>query len=205
MSKTPKLSVVNEAANDKPDGRRQRSQRSRQKILEAMWALMLKGDMDPSAADIAEKAGVGLRSVFRHFEDMESIHRELVLLAESKVSPMLMRPFESQDWKAQLIELVSRSVNLWDPLLVPHTAVETRRFKSDILMDDYKRSRMKEMSSVKAVLPTDITDYETVLLSLDAILCFSNIRRLREDRGLSLAKTKDTMRFMVQSILKSID
>ena len=58
-------------SDQKSDGRRQRSQRSRQKILEAMWALMLDGDMDPSAADIAEKAGVGLRSVFRHFEDMD--------------------------------------------------------------------------------------------------------------------------------------
>lgn len=186
------------------DGRRQRSQRSREKILEAMWALMLEGDMEPSAADIAEKAGVGLRSVFRHFEDMETIHRELVLLAEANVTPLLMRPYESQNWKDQLLELVSRTVDLWDPLRVPHTAVETRRFKSDILMDDYKRSRMKELSSIKAVLPADLPNYDTVLLSLDTILCFSTIRRLREDRNLSLKKTKSVMTHMVEAIIKDM-
>lgn len=201
-SKKPDLKIV---GKQKPsDGRRQRSQRSRQKILEAMWAIMLDGDMDPSAADIAEKAGVGLRSVFRHFEDMETIHRELVLLAEAKVTPLMMQPFKAQNWKGQLVELVSRTVDLWDPLLVPHTAVETRRFKSDILMDDYKRSRMKELSSVKAVLPSDISDYETVLISLDAILCFSTIRRLREDRKLSLEQTKTVMTHMVEAIIKDI-
>ena len=191
-------------SKEQSDGRRQRSQRSRQKILEAMWALMLGGDMDPSAADIAEKAGVGLRSVFRHFEDMDAIHRELVLLAEEKVTPLLMQPYKAQDWKSQLVELVSRTVDLWDPLRVPHATVEARRFKSDILMDDYKRSRMKELSAVKAVLPADIPDHETVLLSLDAILCFSNVRRLREERNLSVQKTKAVMTHMVEAIIKDI-
>lgn len=201
-SKKPDLKIVEN--KEQSDGRRQRSQRSRQKILEAMWELMLEGDMDPSAADIAEQAGVGLRSVFRHFEDMETIHRELVLLAEAKVTPHMMQPFRSRDWKGQLIELVSRTVDLWDPLLVPHTAVETRRFKSDILMDDYKRSRMKELSAIKAVLPVDIPNHETVLLSLDAILCFSNIRRMREERNLSVAKTKAVMTHLVDAIIKDI-
>lgn len=201
-SKKPNLEIVeNDTASD---GRRQRSQRSRQKILEAMWAIMLDGDMDPSAAEIAEKAGVGLRSVFRHFEDMETIHRELVLLAEAKVTPHMMQPYKAQYWKGQLEELVSRTVDLWDPLLVPHTAVETRRFKSEILMDDYKRSRMKELSAVKAVLPVDIPNHETVLLSLDAILCFSNIRRLRKERKLSVEKTKAVMTHMVEAIIKDI-
>lgn len=204
MSKKPKLSVVEEAPDKNSDGRRQRSQRSRKKILEAMWALLLDGDMDPSAAEIAKKAGVGLRSVFRHFEDMETIHRELVLLAEADVTPLLMKPYKSQNWKDQLLELVSRTVDLWDPLRVPHTATETRRFKSDVLMDDYKRSRMKELSSIKAVLPTDVPHYDTALLSLDTILCFSTVRRLREDRNLSLKETKNLMAHMVQSIIKDM-
>lgn len=204
MSKKPKLTVVKDKEKPHADGRRQRSQRSREKILEAMWALMLDGDMDPSAADIAEKAGVGLRSVFRHFEDMETIHRELILLAEAKVTPLFLKPFKSQKWEDQLLELVSRTVDLWDPLRVPHTAAETRRFKSDVLMDDYKRSRMKELSSVKAVLPSDLPEYDTILLSLDSILCFTTVRRLREDRNLSLVKTKQIMTHMVKAIINDI-
>ena len=76
MSKKPKLVVVEDKENSQsdtqPDGRRQRSQRSREKILKACWELMLNGDMKPSAAAIAEHAGVGLRSVFRHFEDLDT-------------------------------------------------------------------------------------------------------------------------------------
>ena len=188
-------------AKPQTDGRRQRSLRSREKILKAMWELMLAGDMEPSAADIAERAGVGLRSVFRHFEDLDTLNRELVLLAESEITPLFMRPFKSTEWKGQLIELIDRSSELWERIMVPHTAGEIRRFKSDVLMADYRSSRMKELSWVKAVLPEDVPNYEWVLLSLDIALSFSTVRRLRQDRKLSLEETKDTMRFMVQSII----
>ena len=50
------------------DGRRQRSARSRVRIVEAMFALIRAGDMNPSAAALAEEANVGIRTVFRHFD-----------------------------------------------------------------------------------------------------------------------------------------
>lgn len=205
MSKKPKLAVVENKENSQPDGRRQRSQRSREKILNAMWELMLEGDMDPSAAAIAEHAKVGLRSVFRHFEDMDAIHRELLLVGEATIAPLMMKPYETQDWKSQLLELVERTAELWDRIRVPHTAGEIRRFKSDILMDDYKRGRMKELASVKAVLPADLPDYDTLLLSLDSVLCFSTVRHLREDRNLSFPRTKEIMQFMVQAIIDKVE
>ena len=55
------------------DGRRQRSARSRAAIIEASFELMQEGVLAPTAQQIAERAGVGIRSFFRHFEDMESL------------------------------------------------------------------------------------------------------------------------------------
>ena len=90
MTKKRDVAVVENKGEPQSDGRRQHSERSRQKILKAMWALMLGGNMDPSAAEIADTADVGLRSVFRHFEDMDSIYRELVFLAEADVTALLI-------------------------------------------------------------------------------------------------------------------
>ena len=55
------------------DGRRQRSARSRAAIIEANFELIQEGMLAPTAQQIAERAGVGIRSFFRHFEDMESL------------------------------------------------------------------------------------------------------------------------------------
>jgi len=202
-SKKPKLEVVD---NDKaPDGRRQRSQRSREKILRAYWELMLAGEMTPSAASIAEHAGVGLRSVFRHFEDLDMLLRELLVLCYDEVTPEFMTPLKSTNWKDQLLELVDRHVMIWERIKVPHTAGEIGRFKSQVLMDDYQRSRNLELSGIKGVLPKDINNYDEILLALDASMCFSTMRRLREDRKLSISEVKDVMTLMVKSIIDGID
>ena len=60
-----------------PDGRRLRSERNKQKIVTAMMELVREGDYDPSVASIAERAGVGLRTVFRHFDDVDTLYREM--------------------------------------------------------------------------------------------------------------------------------
>jgi AcrR family transcriptional regulator len=55
------------------DGRRQRSERSQRAIIEAAVALMEEGTLIPTAQQIADRAGVGIRSLFRHFEDLEAL------------------------------------------------------------------------------------------------------------------------------------
>ena len=191
--------------NDKaPDGRRQRSQRTREKILSAYWELMLAGDMSPSAAAIAEHAGVGLRSVFRHFEDLDTLLRELMELCYDEVTPEFMKPIQATNWKDQLLEVTERNVTIWERIIVPHTAGEIGRFKSQVLLDDYQRSRTLEISVIKAILPKDIENYQNVLLALDAAMSFSTMRRLRQDRKLPIAEVKNVMTLMVKSIIDGI-
>ncbi|MFT5483756.1 MAG: AcrR family transcriptional regulator [Halieaceae bacterium] len=56
-----------------PDGRRLRSERSRQAIIDASLELIEEGILVPTAQLISERAGVGIRSFFRHFSDMENL------------------------------------------------------------------------------------------------------------------------------------
>ena len=55
------------------DGRRQRSLTSQRRIVEAMLALVGEGHLTPSAELVAERAEVGLRTVFRQFKDMDTL------------------------------------------------------------------------------------------------------------------------------------
>jgi hypothetical protein len=116
-----------------------------------------------------------------------------------------MTPLKSKHWKDQLLELVNRNVMIWERIKVPNMAGEIGRFKSQVLMDDYRRSRNQEKSGIKAILPKDIDNYDKVLLALDASMCFSTMRRLHEDRKLSIPKVKGVMIMMVKSIIDVID
>ena len=64
-------------ASGQPDGRRLRSERSRQAIIDAMLELVNEGNLIPTAQQVSDRAEVGIRSVFRHFSDMESLYQVL--------------------------------------------------------------------------------------------------------------------------------
>jgi TetR/AcrR family transcriptional regulator of autoinduction and epiphytic fitness len=60
------------------DGRLARGVRAREAIAGALIDLLDEGVERPTARQLAERAGVSLRLVFHHFEDMESVLRSAV-------------------------------------------------------------------------------------------------------------------------------
>lgn len=55
------------------DGRAARAMRTRNAVVDAMLDLVDEGHIRPSAALIAQRAGVSLRSVYQHFDDLETL------------------------------------------------------------------------------------------------------------------------------------
>jgi AcrR family transcriptional regulator len=71
------------------DGRVQRGARNRAAIVDALLALLEEGDPKPSASDIAARAGVSVRSVFQHYDDLETLYGALVERQTEHVLEML--------------------------------------------------------------------------------------------------------------------
>lgn len=51
-----------------------RGERTRRRIAEATLALLEENESPPTSRDIAERAGVSLRLIFHHFEDLDALH-----------------------------------------------------------------------------------------------------------------------------------
>lgn len=59
---------------DEPiDGRTARAVRTRDAIVDACLGLIDAGDLRPTGPRIAERAGVSVRSVFQHFDDLDAL------------------------------------------------------------------------------------------------------------------------------------
>jgi AcrR family transcriptional regulator len=67
------MSTVSEVTDGATDGRARRSERSRQAIVDAMLSLLEEGDLRPSAARVAERAGISERLIYHHFRDLEDL------------------------------------------------------------------------------------------------------------------------------------
>ena len=58
---------------EKVDGRRERSKRTHAAIVEALTELLDEGRIEPTAVEIAERAGVAVRSIAQHFASREDL------------------------------------------------------------------------------------------------------------------------------------
>jgi AcrR family transcriptional regulator len=64
---------MQEVSDTTLDGRAARALRTRNRVVDALLDLIDEGDLRPPAADVARRAGVSLRSVYQHFDDLETL------------------------------------------------------------------------------------------------------------------------------------
>jgi TetR/AcrR family transcriptional regulator, regulator of autoinduction and epiphytic fitness len=60
-------------AAERVDGRVARSIRTRAAVVDALLALLERGELRPTVGRIAEEAGISARSVYVHFEDLDDL------------------------------------------------------------------------------------------------------------------------------------
>jgi AcrR family transcriptional regulator len=82
------------ATPDQRDGRTVRAERTRQALVNSLLSLLDEGQLTPTAAAIAARAGVSERSVFQHFPDREALLEAVAREQYDRVVPTL-RPVDS--------------------------------------------------------------------------------------------------------------
>ena len=183
------------------DGRRARSAASRNKIILAMMDLVADGHANPSAARVAEKAGVGLRSVFRHFDDKETIFREIDRILVRAFGPIMDAPFQSGDWQGQLFELIERRCEVNEKIANFRMLSMTVRYRSEFVKHNYRQLIAQEEAALNAILPnglqTDTRSGQAVLIATS----FDTWRLLRLDKELSSSETVASIKGLVTDIL----
>lgn len=184
-----------------PDGRKQRSERSRQAIVDAMLDIIMAGKMEPSAAEIAEKAGVSPRTVFRHFEEMDSLYSEMTERMEAEIMPIIQQPFTGEGWRAQLDQLLERRALIYERVMPLKIAASIRRFGSDYLMLNYERFIHLERTGLEGVLPDTVRRDATLFSAVEMCAGFQTWRRLRQDQGLSTDQAAAVVRLAISRLV----
>lgn len=192
------------AAPRGPDGRHERSKSSRARIVAAMLDLVGTGDVQPSAAKVAETAGVGLRTVFRHFDEMDSLYREMSEAIEARLLPIMMKPFAATHWRDRIREMAERRAQLFEMILPYRISASLKRFQSSFLMQDYRRLLRLERSTIDAALPPEVLADTTQVNMLYLALNFQSWRSLRHDMELDVAEARAVFVALVDAALARI-
>lgn len=199
MSDVANLEPV--ASDAETDGRRRRAQDSRGRIVEAMVALTQAGNIPVSAEMVAEQAGVGLRTVFRHFNDMDSLYREMSLTIETQFIQGLSEPLTGETWQARLQELIDRRITNFETITPFKRAEAAYRHRSRFLQSDVQRMNTWLREALTRVLPEAIRQDASRFEVLDLLLSFESWDRLRRDQALSQEQAREALERAVAALL----
>jgi len=177
--------MVDSEITEVPDGRRLRSERSRQAIIDASLALIGEGVLVPTAQQISERAGVGIRSFFRHFSDMENLFATADEQNRASTEALFVGGDRDGTIEERILHAVERRANGYENQknIILTTAAQSWRY--EILRKNYARYQRGLRKDLDDWLP------ELKIVSphrremIDAAASFEMWHRLRVHQGLS--------------------
>ncbi|MFY0638451.1 TetR/AcrR family transcriptional regulator [Maricaulis maris] len=183
------------------DGRKARRARTRLKIVHAFKELVRDGVAAPSATEVANKAGVGLRTVYRCFEDMGTLYQELIAVLHDEFRPGTLPDLNTEDRAGRLSLLLANRTSIFSDLESFFLASEAKRHAYKALDDDYSYLLRLERERLQAVVNPDNRLPDEVFEALHGVTSFSFWLRLRVDQGLSKALAGRVMARSAKSLL----
>jgi len=183
------------------DGRRRRSQDSRARIVQAMLDLVREGDVSPSAELVAARADVGLRTVFRHFSDLDSLYREMSAVISSELMALVETPFKGATARERVLELVERRGWAYEKIAAFKRASEVHRHQSPALVADSERMVRVSRDILRGQLPPELAKDKVRFEAIDMMLSFEAWSRLRREQALSPKRATEVLRLVISGLL----
>lgn len=189
-----------DTAPPKADGRRERSATSRRRILAAMIDLIESGLPSLTAEAVAARAGVSLRTVFRHFEEMENLHLEIAALVFEKVRPILDQQLERREWPDMLEESVANRAEFFEIIAPFKTAIDVHRHRSRAIAAQHRRITVMSRDLLAASLPAEVVSDHPLFELLTLLLSIETWQRLREQQGMSVSEASEAVLRAVRAV-----
>jgi TetR/AcrR family transcriptional regulator of autoinduction and epiphytic fitness len=190
------------------DGRLLRSERTRRAIVDALRSLHHDGDLRPTANRVAERAGVSLRTVWQHFDDLETL---LVAAGrrDFEIAYAYMSPIDgAAEFAGRLAQLVDQRAQMYEALAPVWRAArlqepfspQIRRNRDRLL--DLGREQLERVfgHELDAIGPGRRA---TTLSALQVTTHWATWESLRTEFGLDAEAARETVFTLVSSLLSS--
>jgi AcrR family transcriptional regulator len=172
------------------DGRRLRSERTKQLIIEAFISLLRDEPVMPTAVQIAERAGYSVRSIFERFPDLVALRVAATDYALAQALALAPARHVEGDRHTRIRSQVEtraftceRGVALWRVLL-------TSEDDSGELKIRIKRARETTVSRMELMYKPEVStlsalERKQLMIALEALTDIESWARMRELHGLS--------------------
>jgi AcrR family transcriptional regulator len=173
-----------------PDGRRLRSERTKQSIMEAYIELLRERPEIPTAAEIAARAGISTRSVFERFIDLQGLSLATVDHAFAMGEAQAVARNIDGDRQTRVrshVETRAQTCEHWLPIW---RVVIANLGRLDALRERVRFIRQAIVKRMELMYRPELEglpaqERRDLLITLEALIDFESWGRMRESHGLS--------------------
>jgi AcrR family transcriptional regulator len=185
------------------DGRLRRGQRSRAAMVQALFDLVGEGVLQPTAQQVADRAGVLIRTVFRHFADMESLLSEVNGRVREITVPIFREARADGSLEERARGLVERRVRLFERIAPYKRSGNLQRWRSRVVEREQAIMVRQLRADLLAWLPELRSARPEIVEALDVALCFEVWDRLRTDQRLGPRRARAALERIVAGVLNA--
>jgi AcrR family transcriptional regulator len=138
------------------DGRTARSAKTRDAIADALLDLLTEGDPRPTARKIADRAGVSLRSVYVHFDDLEDLYCIAAARHYARMAPTLDPVPAAGSLRTRAEAVVAQRVGLYTRAGAVGKATERQAPFSPTLGRIVREARLRSRRDLERVFAPEL-------------------------------------------------
>lgn len=209
VSDTTKMSNPPPATATRPptvDGRRLRSERTRQVIIDAYLGLLRRNPAMPTAAEIAKAAGYSVRSIFKLFADLNA----LTLATADHAILQGQAEAQARDVDADRATRIRSHVHnraaaceKWSPLwrILMTTQQEVGELKQRIVLARYANIERMKLMYAPELAVLEEAPRQSLLIALATLVSFESWDQMRDCYKLSIEDAESTWRTAIGRLL----
>ena len=179
-----------------------RREQNREAVVDALLALFREGNYQPSAAEIAARSGLSLRSLFRYFDDVDDLHRAAAARQIALVMPLLRIGIEPGAPALDKVRAVVRArVRLFEEIGPSARALRACAHRHEPLAAELARNRAFFRGQLRALFAPEAGN-TSFLPALDVLCSFESYELLRTDQGMSRARVETTLIEAISALVR---
>lgn len=173
------------------DGRTARRDRNRDAVLDAVLDLFADGAIAPAPAEVAQRSGVSLRSVYRYFDDMDALVRAAIARNLARMGPFFDLDDPGVGPLADRIErTVEARLRLYDGIAPMARAAVARAPQNPIIAERLAETRLLLRRQVEEMFAPELDGLDEragreVVAAVDVLLELDALDHLRRHRRMA--------------------
>ncbi len=184
------------------DGRRARRNRSRDLAVDALLDLLGEGVLRPTAQQVAERSGVSLRSIFRIFDDVETLNAAAAARQLSRIRHLFVDVMPTGTLPERVAQVVDINARLYESVAPIRRAALRAAPESPALQEQLARARGWVRSEVERVFAPELaTAHRDITPAVELVLSFEAWDQLRSGQGVSLPRATATVVRTITALL----